>query len=105
MDNGKTGGNGMYGGTGNPGGNQSGTNGTGGLLVIYTNILNNNGKITSKGSNSYDGGGASGGGSVNIFYSRVEKEGVIDATGGSGTENDRIGGDGGNGCITLTNIR
>lgn len=100
--NGRAGGEGNNGGTGNPGGKNNGTNGTGGLLVIYTNILNNNGKITSQGTDSIGGAGASGGGSINVFYQNIAKEGEINATGGNGTSTDLVGGNGGDGCVTLT---
>lgn len=100
--NGGAGGNGTEGGTGNPGGTGEGLNGTGGLLILYTNVLNNNGKITSKGSDSNGGGGASGGGSINIFYQKIIKEGEINAEGGKGKSEDKIGGNGGDGCVTLT---
>lgn len=72
------------GGTGNPGGvgsvknstnaSYSGNNGTGGLLTIYTDSFVNNGTITADGvagrgcpSRTCATGGASGGGSINIF--------------------------------------
>lgn len=98
-NNGGAGGNGEKGGTGNPGGNPSGTTGTGGLLILYANNLNNNAKITSKGTDSNGYGGASGGGSVNIFYNELIKKGTIEATGGNGGE----GGSGGNGSVTFLN--
>ena len=69
------------GGAGNPAGsgsNGSGENGTGGLLVIYSNEFENNGSLTAHGYNGRQGrsgdlvfgGGSSGGGSVNIFTSQ-----------------------------------
>lgn len=39
------------GGTGNPGGNLRSNNGTGGLLIIYSNTFNNNGTISANGVN------------------------------------------------------
>lgn len=75
------------GGAGNPGGKGSaysvpnsaydGSNGTGGLLIIYSNAIINNGKVESNGSKGGKGiesgkgeaaGGSSGAGSINIFY-------------------------------------
>ena len=71
------------GGAGNPGGKygtyaggtgQNGQNGTGGLLVLYGKEIENSGNIEAKGSNGGNGqgylalgGGASGGGSINLF--------------------------------------
>lgn len=98
--NGGSGGNGYYGGTGNPGGIQNGTTGTGGLLILYANKLNNSGKLQSNGVNANEYGGASGGGSVNVFYNQLENKGTIEANGGIGQN----GGNGGNGTTVLYNI-
>ena len=82
-------------GAGNPG------NGTGGLLNIYTSILNNNGKITANGSVGQGSGGSSGGGSINIFYNNnIVNNGTINAYGGSYTG----GGAGGAGSVTTGKI-
>lgn len=86
------------GGAGNPGGiggtgahldpyNYKGEDGTGGLLIIYCNLLSNNGKITAngmKGGKHDGGGGSSGGGTINIFYilNYQNSNGVIQADGG-----------------------
>ena len=69
---------GAGGGAGNSGGksirsySSHGQNGTGGLLVIFTNEFLNENIISSNGSNGgyayRAGGGGSGGGSINIFY-------------------------------------
>lgn len=83
---------------GNPGGkgminvsqttSLSGSNGTGGLLIIYANTFINNSNIESKGSKGGDGynyggqGGSSGGGSINIFYNNKGTTSTIDASGG-----------------------
>lgn len=100
-------------GAGNPGGkgnteNNNGATGTGGLLIIYTNSLINNGTIESKGS---DGGaltgvsgGASGGGSINIFYKTLFEGNKPIATGGlakkgGGGSNTMIAGGEGSVCI------
>lgn len=90
-----------------------GENGTGGLLVIYANQIDNNGNITANGcaggevttnSNSASGG-ASGGGSINIFYNNtitgIEK---ITATGGISNSGGSKGGAGGTGSITVGSI-
>ena len=104
-ENGQTGGTGYYGGTGNPGGTgiekvNNGTSGTGGLLILYADSLNNNGKITSKGTDSNGYGGASGGGSVNIFYNKLKNRGNVEVNGGAGNN----GGNGGDGSVTVQDI-
>ncbi len=98
--NGGAGGAGYSGGTGNPGGTPGGTSGTGGLLIIYADSLNNKGEIDSKGTDSNGSGGASGGGSVNIFYKELIEQGNINATGGN------VGSvpSGGNGSVTIQSI-
>ncbi len=99
------------GGSGNPGGGSRtghvGNNGTGGLLVVYSNdniIVANSGSIRANGVNgrwARGGGGASGGGSINLIY---EKEYInygnnnITVNGGSGSGTAR-GGHGGNGSL------
>ena len=73
-------------------GEGTGENGTGGLLIIFANKFENKSQIISNGSNggktvSSDhstGGGASGGGSVNIFYKELINEGIVTANGGEG---------------------
>lgn len=113
------------GGAGNPGGAgsrystsqgsgtaNSGSNGTGGLLVIFSKNYINNNKILSNGSNGgsasggYNcGGGASGGGSVNIFYTNNVNNNSVTATGGTGgTGSYGNGGNGGDGSVTFTTI-
>ena len=72
-------------------------NGTGGLLILYANSLENDGTISSNGLNgagascylpgSYRGavgGGGSGGGSVNVFYNKTKNVGQVIANGGNG---------------------
>lgn len=121
------------GGVGNPSGNDaiptSGANitvtgnvtsnspsGTGGLLVIFTSIFENNGVIESNGTGSiypkgYNNGvtcsgGSSGGGSINIFSNNYRSEGTLTATGGKSTVvSGCTGGNGGNGSVTLTKFR
>ena len=105
LNNGGTGGNGYYGGTGNPGGRgyndeYIGTTGTGGLLILYSNILNNTGIISSNGTDSNGYGGASGGGSINIFYNKLTHDGTMKTTGGNGQN----GGNGGDGSVWLQDI-
>ena len=105
LNNGGTGGNGYYGGTGNPGGRgyndeYIGTTGTGGLLILYSNILNNTGIISSNGTDSNGYGGASGGGTINIFYNKLTHEGTMKTTGGNGQN----GGNGGDGSVWLQDI-
>ena len=103
-----------------------GHNGTGGLLVVYADNFNNQGTISSNGSNGAGawcslpgdykgavGGGGSGGGSINIFYKTLTNSGTITANGGSGGDvqsctNGNMGyingGAGGNGSVTLGNV-
>lgn len=88
--------------------------GTGGLLIIYCTNLFNYGKIQSNGGNTMyanasvsniSTGGASGGGSVNIFSTYEIVEGTITASGGrrygGGTYQ---GGFGGDGCVTIMHL-
>ncbi len=114
------------GGTGNPGGNGAshetgktlnegnsvelkGNDGTGGLLVIYCNTFNNRGLCCANGVDSSSkkttvtepSGGASGGGSINIFYQTVTNYGKLEANGGKSVN---YGGAGGNGSITIGSI-
>lgn len=105
----------ISGGVGNPGGmgsrgdsTKQTASGTGGLLIIYSSKLENNNEITAKGVSGnlpaagtyrHDYGGASGGGSINIFL-KVDsnKIGTINADGGSSFAK------GGKGCISIGNI-
>ena len=117
------------GGAGNPGGKDarptaganrtvtgnavsSADDGTGGLLIIYSNNIYNNAVIESRGSSSYFpvgyntgvavSGGSSGGGSVNIFYiSNYENNGTITASGGESGPCAKKGGNGGDGSVTI----
>ena len=110
---GGAGGYGKAGGAGNPGGKgqnsstnaaATGENGTGGLLVIYSDTYVNNGDITANGhlgGNDREGGGASGGGSINIFGYQFENNGQMNVSGGINTGN---GGNGGNGTVTTTQL-
>lgn len=111
------------GGAGNPGGKcgesglgnkevGSGENGTGGLLIIYVDALENYGKIESSGSMGgsagHAGGGSSGGGSINIFYNKsIKQGGVIEAKGGNESKLSNgygNGGKGGDGTISVGNV-
>lgn len=90
-----------------------GQNGTGGLLVIYANQIDNTGNITANGcaggevttNGNSASGGASGGGSINIFYNNnitgIEK---ITAAGGISSSGGSKGGVGGTGSITVGSI-
>ena len=70
------------------------------------------GKINSKGSDGYSGpgqnvagGGASGGGSINIFYWNSLFLGKINTSGGNGgPSRENYGGNGGEGSITIGSI-
>lgn len=113
------------GGVGNPSGgyesyratikNYVQTHGTGGLLILYTPNLINNGTITANGtqagtagrasgSGRVDPGGSSGGGSVNIFYGMIETEGTVTAEGGARRCITSCNGAGGNGTVTKTQL-
>ena len=104
------------GGAGNPGGKPSqnkgtkGENGTGGTLIIYGNNIDNSGRIESKGSNGGYGedssGGASGGGSINIFFKEEYIEnGTYSIDGGiAGTTEINAGGNGGNGTCNIGKV-
>ena len=128
--NGGAGGNGTYysstystaltaAGAGNPGGTGSTylvqSNGTGGLLIIYGDKIVNEGNISANGSNgasvstnynhdNYAGGGASGGGSINMLYNTTCTKGTITANGGTGGSSRLVGGNGGSGSISIGNI-
>ena len=76
--------------------------GTGGLLVIYSDELENNGYITANGNGSTSGtGGGAGGGSINIFYNTIIARNIEQAIGGP---SGRGSGRGGNGTVTIGNI-
>lgn len=108
---GNAGGSGGKKGAGNPGGN----NGTGGLLTIYSEILNNNSSIISNGTAglyAHNPSGSSGGGSINIFYKTSIIKGTITANGGTSVRGEYIGnhgtsygGAGGNGSISIGTIK
>lgn len=96
-------------GAGNPGGTGSskGSNGTGGLLIVYSRNIINKFFISSNGLSggaSASGGGSSGGGSVNIFYKDKISTLNETATGGSRVGTSYRGGAGGNGTVTIGNI-
>ena len=84
--------------------------GTGGLLIIYGNKINNNNVIESNGVSAIyatDTGGSSGGGSINLFYNEnYNNNGTISAYGGTATKGYlRTGGAGGTGTITVGSIK
>ena len=87
-------------------GGYKGQNGTGGLLIIYGNEIQNSGNIISNGTGTtihpkYATGGSSGGGSVNIFYNNsCNNSGTIEAKGGKSGN----GGAGGDGTVTIGKI-
>lgn len=116
------------GGAGNPAGGSAsnkglptvyGGVGTGGLIVIFSENFTNNGSIYSNGSNGCWAsmgknnvhncpGGASGGGSINIFYRFLHRAGYVSAAGGSSSSGWADGwhysGSGGAGCVTFTQL-
>ncbi len=83
--------------------NYTGSNGTGGLLIIYADQIYNYNKLTANGvdasTSNYYAGGASGGGSLNIFTRNMAIEGTVTANGG---QRYGCGGAGGDGCATIT---
>ncbi|MDE5831052.1 MAG: hypothetical protein K2H53_05470 [Clostridia bacterium] len=86
--------------------------GTGGLLTLYGDTLYNNGGISANGVDqigySYGNwtirGGASGGGSVNIFARIVNQIGDPEAKGGMQTGTGFAGGNGGTGSVTADEL-
>ena len=112
------------GGAGNPGGKGlnwiggDATNGTGGLLILVADNIENNNVIESKGSNGGTsnnnrnfeaGGGSSGGGSINIFGKNSIKKGTITTNGGIATYGydygNHYGGAGGTGSISIGQLQ
>ncbi len=120
------------GGAGNPGGagacGPNGANGTGGLLIIYSDTYINKGIVSSHGYSGGiggsvgEGGGGSGGGSINIFINQntvlnqedstlstdthyYEILGNHDKNGGAASSGYGYGGAGGTGTITIGEIR
>lgn len=80
-----------------------GADGTGGLLIIYTDTLVNNATISSNGSKgggdgTHAEGGSSGAGSINIFVKNNTTQGTLKAESSANLQ----GGAGGNGSITVT---
>lgn len=108
----------LGGGVGTIGGsgyNMHGKSGTGGLLIIYTENLNNNGQIESNGiangssSQINEGyyqipGGSSGGGSINIFYIDTCTTNAISSGGEATYDWGATSGAGGNGCVSYDKI-
>lgn len=92
-------------------GASTGVSGAGGtiILIVYGNLyINLLGSIESKGSFLAPvgnvAGGASGGGSINIFYGGLFiKNGTITAAGGTSTSTIRSG-NGGNGSVTINKL-
>ena len=91
--------------------NAVGETGTGGLIIIYSNIFINNGQINAngkKGGAGLLGGGSSGGGSINVFYNELINEGTTNVLGGAASKSTnaaaRYGGSGGTGTVTFTKI-
>lgn len=94
--------------------------GVGGRIIIFCNEFTNNGIIEANGIGTalgkiYSGatGGASGGGAIDIFFKTIHTQGTITANGGiggtihhngitTGTNGNYRGGNGGNGCVTLS---
>ena len=108
------------GGAGNPGGDgmlnsavdstYSGENGTGGLLIVYAGILNNSGTFKANGSSggaAHGSGGASGGGTINIFYDDLLALGSAEVYGGAPSKYGGYpaSGSGGNGTVNIGSIK
>lgn len=108
------------GGSGNPIGANGGQFGTGGLLIVYVDrsfvndfnaVIEANGTdggITTNSASNYVNGGASGGGSINIFHrGSFVNNGAITAKGGKGTKTAAsiyTSGSGGDGSVTTMQI-
>ena len=76
-------------------------------MILYSDYYENNGTISASGVNATTarfGGGASGGGSINILYNVLESEGTVKINGGLAKGTDNKGGAGGNGTVTYTQI-
>lgn len=94
--------------------NTPGELGTGGLLILYSDILYNEGEITSDGSKGGtatgnggcgSGGAGSGAGSINIFARYVKAEGTTSTKGGAkGIGSAAQGGEGGDGSYTVNEL-
>lgn len=89
----------------------AGENGTGGLLILYSNVFDNNGKIEANGKNGGSGawtaGGGSGGGSINIFAKDIQNVGECTVNGGQGGSCSKYAVTaytGGNGSISIGTI-
>ena len=72
--------------------NYKGEDGTGGLLIIYCNLLSNNGKITANGmkGGKHDGGGGSANIVLNYGLSGGSGGGISGKDGGSGYIGNRL---------------
>lgn len=109
------------GGAGNPGGSGNnatttntfyGSNGTGGLLIVYANSFDSTGNLIAKGYKGYplnggsiSSGGSSGGGSINVFYKTIISNGNTNVSGGAQvTSSLASGGAGGSGTVNYTQI-
>lgn len=72
-----------------------GENGTGGLLILYSDSIRNLGTIQSDGclgGIALGGGGSSGGGSINVFYKNSsESTGIYSAKGGKAVGTSSLG--------------
>lgn len=103
-------------GAGNPGGvNRQGVraqNGTGGLLVVNCFEIIGNGSLIAYGSNGggqgFTSGGSSGGGTINVFLSKLSFNNSINVSGGIAVKPKdqngnywRYGGAGGAGTATI----
>lgn len=112
------------GGTGNPSGgyetyrssiiNYVQQHGTGGLLIVYCDELDNKNLICANGVQSssagttkdrIDPGGASGGGSVNIFTKKIINNVSATATGGASVTLSTRSGAGGDGTVTVVTMK
>lgn len=129
-----TGGTGMYSNAARTSTGPRASSGTGGLLILYADNIDNNGQISSNGSSGggstmtlsggrgyYSGavgGGGSGGGSINVFYNKSTNLGTIVANGGAGGDVSQVkytagvgqmgkynGGKGGDGSVTVINVQ
>ena len=74
---------------------------------MYANNIINNKTISANGTTgvkAYNGGGSSGGGSINIFYNNeYSNNGTVVANGGTAAGTNK-GGAGGKGTVSIGNI-
>ena len=87
----------------------NGLKGAGGLLIIYADNFDNQNEISADGAdanniNNTANGGASGGGSINIFTNNIINVGNMHSNGGKSSSVTGAGGTGGAGTVNISKI-